>query len=428
MVNQDPVVVRWDSGKPEANQTLRANLPVADEQASQDAFAQLLAACQPATFGKGGEKVLEESYRKAGKMDASQFSTNFNPYEHGIIDTLAQALVRGEYYPGIRAELYNLNIYSGPSGKFKPHVDTPLSKDQMGSLVVCLPYAYMGGRLAVRHAGREVFFNWATETPTTIEWAAFFSDCEHEVYEVTSGHRLMLTYNLYWANPGPTNMADDLDAINPSSIYFFDALHDLINCPQFLPTGGRLGFTCTHAYPHATNSSARNENIHRTLKGVDMLVYQALKRLTNSVQVTSVLDDEEYQYQQHIWESDDDEEGDDGTNDGEEDEDIATCQTTVYVQKSLATARPVLHHEDLRHYERYPDPAAFTNFQRQKVMWLNWAPDHTYPRELAAAFIAYGNEPTLKAYYSTLGNHCRTQARVGMSDTNSGCVQTFRAH
>ena len=45
---------------------------------------------------------------------------------------------------GIRAELYKLNVYSGPSGMFKAHVDTPRSDDQVGSLVVALPVAFEG--------------------------------------------------------------------------------------------------------------------------------------------------------------------------------------------------------------------------------------------------------------------------------------------
>lgn len=41
-------------------------------------------------------------------------------------------------------------------------------------------------------------FDWSGEKGTnTIQWAAFLSDCEHEVLEVTSGHRVTLTYNLY---------------------------------------------------------------------------------------------------------------------------------------------------------------------------------------------------------------------------------------
>ena len=45
---------------------------------------------------------------------------------------------------GVIAELYKLNVYSGPSGMFKPHIDTPRGCTQFGSLVVCLPTEFKG--------------------------------------------------------------------------------------------------------------------------------------------------------------------------------------------------------------------------------------------------------------------------------------------
>jgi hypothetical protein len=60
---------------------------------SSKELQELLAVCQPATFGRGGEDVLEEDYRKAGKLDHSAFATNFCPYEAGIIDVVTQLLL-----------------------------------------------------------------------------------------------------------------------------------------------------------------------------------------------------------------------------------------------------------------------------------------------------------------------------------------------
>lgn len=39
-------------------------------------------------------------------------------------------------------------------------------------------------------------FDWGNNTQS-IQFAAFYSDVEHEVLEVHSGHRVTLTYNLY---------------------------------------------------------------------------------------------------------------------------------------------------------------------------------------------------------------------------------------
>ena len=51
---------------------------------------------------------------------------------------------------GIVAQLYKLNVYSAPSGKFKSHVDTPRAPEQFGSLVVCLPSPHQGRYLIVK--------------------------------------------------------------------------------------------------------------------------------------------------------------------------------------------------------------------------------------------------------------------------------------
>lgn len=89
--------------------------------------------------------------------------------------------------------------------------------------------------------GREILFDWASDKPSVIQWAAFFSDCEHEVFEVIEGHRVTLTYNLHWTAYGPASMADHLEALDQKSLHFFAALDKLLACPTFLPQGE---FTC----------------------------------------------------------------------------------------------------------------------------------------------------------------------------------------
>jgi predicted 2-oxoglutarate/Fe(II)-dependent dioxygenase YbiX len=71
-----------------------------------------------------------------------------------------------------------------------------------GSLVVLMPFDHTGGELILRHRGREFTFDGCAlleNAPTTsAAYVAFFSDVEHEVTEVTSGHRVTITYNLYF--------------------------------------------------------------------------------------------------------------------------------------------------------------------------------------------------------------------------------------
>jgi hypothetical protein len=108
-----PVTIRWDSSNLE--QGSKVSLPIKDDDES--AFQQLLKDCQPATFGLGGEEVLDEEYRKAGKMDTTNFSSTFNLAQDRIMYTLHQALVQSPLLDkmnkrlrGVRAELYKLNV------------------------------------------------------------------------------------------------------------------------------------------------------------------------------------------------------------------------------------------------------------------------------------------------------------------------------
>ena len=77
-----------------------------------DRVAALAEACQPAVFGKGQETVLDETYRKAGKMDADAFLARLDVYRSGLVGAVHTGLLAGERERDtIRAELYKLNVY-----------------------------------------------------------------------------------------------------------------------------------------------------------------------------------------------------------------------------------------------------------------------------------------------------------------------------
>ncbi|RGP75161.1 hypothetical protein FLONG3_5845 [Fusarium longipes] len=414
------ITIRWDDKTKGYARTLR--LPLADDAASQESFALLLNACQPATFGFGSQEVLDEEYRKAGKMDTDDFCTDFNPYEHGIVDTINQVLAQGSHSTGrglgVKAELYKLNIYSAPSGKFKPHVDTPRSDLQMGSLVVCLPVAHKGGQLAVRHGGREVEFDWASRHQGTIQWAAFFSDCEHEVLQVTHGHRVTLTYNLFWTQYGPASMADHLQLLDQESLHFYTALEKLLEKIKSTGKDTNVGFTCTHAYPHSSSSSV--DNLHHMLKGLDMVVYQALKRLLGDAGVGTVLDDHEYVEEQlEIKEMEREHQEEHKARHPHSTEpmkpfytfDDSDLENTVCVSASPLATIPHVPYDMYRGildpatidlpYGRYGYQRCTSPYSREEVTWLNHQPGAHTSKELAVTFVTYGNEPDGGAYYSS---------------------------
>lgn len=107
-----PLTIRWNQKGNGWNQGSRVSFPVSESDAP--AFTRLVGDCQPATFGRFNKDVLDEDYRKASKIDETDFSTNFNPHEYDVINTIVQTLTDnsedGEFR-GIKAELYNLNVH-----------------------------------------------------------------------------------------------------------------------------------------------------------------------------------------------------------------------------------------------------------------------------------------------------------------------------
>jgi hypothetical protein len=78
-----------------------------------DELEQLTQACEPASFGVKQENVLDETYRKAGKMDSESFATVLDPSNTDLIKIVRGHLLEGlQSNRGIKAELYKLNIYS----------------------------------------------------------------------------------------------------------------------------------------------------------------------------------------------------------------------------------------------------------------------------------------------------------------------------
>jgi hypothetical protein len=175
--------------------------------------------------------------------------------------------------------------------------------------------------------GGETVWDWSNDKAESIKWAAFYSDCEHEVHEVQSGHRVTLTYNLY--------VRERLGAVlrrhptaHAESYPLFLKVKELLAKPGFLRAGwfdnyitlfvvavavfcilmsikgGTLGFHCAHAYAHTTD-----HNIVRlpfALKGVDVVIYTVFRSLGLKIEIRPVLEeieDEYYQDQRH-YESD----------------------------------------------------------------------------------------------------------------------------
>ena len=166
-------------------------------------------------------------------------------------------------------------IPPGEGSFFKAHQDTPRSEDMFGSLVCLLPSTHEGGNLLLRHRNYEFTFDGQAllqeAPPASIAWVAFFGDVEHEVALVTSGHRITITFNLYFDSNfgGPVPQAT-------SEHLFKSALKKLIDDPFLSSVHPYLGFGLDYAYPFR---KAILEPDSINLKGVDATLIRILNEL-----------------------------------------------------------------------------------------------------------------------------------------------------
>ena len=244
--------------------------------ADEAALAKLVSASSVASFGKG-------NHCDAYEIDPDKFMTSFYPCNAKVLHEIESLMVPNRSC--IRAELYKLNLYTGPGGYFKStQVDAPrltLAGDMFGSLVVCLPTQFSGGALVTRYGDQEVVFDWSSTSNDPLRevcWAAYFSNVEHEILPVTSGHRLTLIYNLYVEQ-------EKLHSVPPGSP-FHNCLQRAVSTPQFMSNGGCLVFYCEHLYDFSSLNN--KENLPHILKGDDHLIFSTAIMLNLRVTVKPI--------------------------------------------------------------------------------------------------------------------------------------------
>lgn len=87
--------------------------------------------------------------------------------------------------------------------------------------------------MIVQHEGKQVTFDWSHQSASAIQWAAFYSDCEHEIETVTEGERITLTYNLYVTEPVGGSVLPSL-IVDPKSLSLHSFLKEIVVEPGFM--------------------------------------------------------------------------------------------------------------------------------------------------------------------------------------------------
>jgi 2OG-Fe(II) oxygenase superfamily len=366
----------------------------------------LVAVCEEAKFGLGNKDVLDPSYRKAWKLDASKFALQFDLVSSGILQTVHDALLHYEESSLVlEAHLDKMNVYGafrhshlwslllklspGPGSFFKSHVDTPRDKNMIATLVVVLPTEHKGGDLLLMNK------NWTFDSANLVSkeaakeprlaFVAFYSDIDHEVTPVESGYRVTVTYNLYCSKPLSPAAPKVSLRVSPEEVRVREAIRWILEKEDALPKGGVIAFGLTYKYPiDPRDIGSLNKTFRGILKGGDALIERACQSLNLDLRVQALY-----------------------TKDGVDP--VRGSGGLTYLTRTTSVETPDYASEDAEYhlkealddvgYSAKPYDYSHKKSNKRPVLWL------TTPGtllETSAPWIAYGNEASISFIYGTL--------------------------
>ncbi|CAL4149531.1 unnamed protein product, partial [Meganyctiphanes norvegica] len=261
--------------------------------------------CTAAPFGRGSETIVDKSIRDAWQVDAKDITLDnaFNRVINEKVDEIIPILMGESFSENlqVKSELYKL-VYYEKGGHFVAHRDTEKAPGMFATLVIQLPANHKGGALIVRHKGETKVFDFKDgyidddsddledESDNSefedgnrekIFFTVFFADCEHELREITAGHRLVLIYNLVRKNPNSILLPND-DNIKPiEKKQFMTAMKKSVEewksdskGPQFLAL--KLDHLYTNTNISIPNLKGKDKNIANALTSCkDIAIYLA---------------------------------------------------------------------------------------------------------------------------------------------------------
>jgi predicted 2-oxoglutarate/Fe(II)-dependent dioxygenase YbiX len=255
----------------------------------------LIESCQVAPYGKGTRTLVDKKVRNTYELDAKKIHLS-DEWNAAIERAMRSVEVQlGLPAERLKAKLYKLLVYE-KGGFFLSHRDSEKHDRMVASLIVALPNRFEGGTLIVRHsaAKQQLTFSEAAEGKSPC-YAAFYSDCEHEVQRVTDGVRLCLAYNLVLEpqrakSPSKAKAAIPSDPIADSDELCTLAIEKFCEPPSSESTHnsfhrqGELSLS-EQSLPlllRALVSSGRDEELSRVIRFVRETPDKVLTRIANS--------------------------------------------------------------------------------------------------------------------------------------------------
>jgi predicted 2-oxoglutarate/Fe(II)-dependent dioxygenase YbiX len=172
----------------------RLAFPIQPAQAEK-----LVGVAKTAPYGRGEETLVDRDVRRTWQVDSASVRIGGRQWDKTLGDLVDQAALGLGADGAVSADFYKLLVYDEGSF-FVGHRDTEKVPGMFATMALLLPSSHGGGELVVKHAGRETLFDLHPEEPSEIGFAAFYADCVHEVRPVTAGFRIVLIYNLRFAD------------------------------------------------------------------------------------------------------------------------------------------------------------------------------------------------------------------------------------
>lgn len=112
-----PVNIFWSTSDDSVANKLVLPANGATPESSMDVLQCLIFNCDPASFGRGNQDVMDPEYRKAVKLNSDQFATKSYPVDYGLIEHIEQILLPSicskedkTHLRKLHAELYRFNV------------------------------------------------------------------------------------------------------------------------------------------------------------------------------------------------------------------------------------------------------------------------------------------------------------------------------
>ncbi|KIL59961.1 hypothetical protein M378DRAFT_168717 [Amanita muscaria Koide BX008] len=168
------------------------SLPISEIDAKR-----IIANATQAPFGLGTSTVIDKEVRDTWQIDPPLVSFQNPTWESFLqsnIASICSALGLPDGYD-IQYKLHKLLLYETGS-HFRPHQDTQKEDGMFATMVVVLPSQYTGGEIVVSHGSISKVIDVSASCMTGVGVLSWYTDVMHEVKPITSGYRLVLSYNL----------------------------------------------------------------------------------------------------------------------------------------------------------------------------------------------------------------------------------------